>query len=219
MPLRFTLSALLVILTLPRALFAQQDAPPATTENAPAAAAAPDMEALYKKFAEKMSGAKLIGNFTVDRALDRLISEEYTIVKAEKIPRGDYWLITARIKYGKNDVTIPMPLEVKWADKTPVITLDEVTIPGLGTFSARVVIHGDRYAGTWQHGDKGGHLFGKIERADMETPAAEEKTSEEKAAAKSADVAPQPKTEEAAPKAPLPAAGSPPAPKSPDAPK
>jgi hypothetical protein len=63
---------------------------------------------------------------------------------------------------------------VRWAGDTPVIALDRVTIPALGTFSARVVLDESRYAGTWSHDEKGGHLFGVIERlpeADAETPA------------------------------------------------
>jgi hypothetical protein len=34
----------------------------------------------------------------------------------------------------------------------------------LGTFDARVVIHDQKYAGTWKHGEVGGHLFGTIEK-------------------------------------------------------
>jgi hypothetical protein len=45
-----------------------------------------------------------------------------------------------------------------------VITVDSVKIPGLGTFSARVLLDGARYAGTWSHDEKGGHLFGMIDR-------------------------------------------------------
>jgi hypothetical protein len=56
-------------------------------------------------------------------------------------------------------------LDVKWAANTPVITLDELTIPVLGTFSARVVLHDNKYAGTWRHDAVGGHLFGVIEKA------------------------------------------------------
>ena len=78
--------------------------------------------------------------------------------------QGDYWIFNARIKYGKTDITLPMPLQVKWAEGKPVIYLDNVTIPGLGTFSSYTVIDGDKYAGTWQHGDVGGHMFGIIER-------------------------------------------------------
>jgi hypothetical protein len=58
-----------------------------------------------------------------------------------------------------------MPLEIKWAGDTPIITLTNMAIPGLGTFTARVLIYDNRYAGTWQHGPVGGNLFGKIEKA------------------------------------------------------
>ncbi|MAZ94973.1 MAG: hypothetical protein CMJ73_02900, partial [Planctomycetaceae bacterium] len=93
-----------------------------------------------------------------------LTKEEYTITKVEKMEDGDYWKIHARIKYGNQDVTLPLPLEVKWAGNTPVITLDNVLIPLLGTFSARVVIINGKYAGTWTHGKNGGHLFGTIKK-------------------------------------------------------
>lgn len=121
-------------------------------------------KALLDKFQRLLTGAKMIGMFTVDgRPLDKLSAEEYEIQKAEKQDDGDLWLITARIKYGEKDYTVPVGVEVKWAGTTPVITLDKITIPGFGTFSARVLFHGDRYAGTWQHDAKGGHMFGKIE--------------------------------------------------------
>ena len=45
-----------------------------------------------------------------------------------------------------------------------MITLTDFTVPGLGTFSARVVIYRNKYAGTWSHGEVGGHLFGTIEK-------------------------------------------------------
>ena len=76
--------------------------------------------------------------------------------------QGDLWVFTARIKYGKRDVTLPMPIPVKWVGDTPVISLDKLTLPGLGTFSAHVVIDGKKYAGTWSHGKVGGHMFGTI---------------------------------------------------------
>jgi hypothetical protein len=62
-------------------------------------------------------------------------------------------------------VDLTVPVQVKWAGNTPVITVDSVTIPGLGTFSARVLLDGARYAPTWSHDEKGGHLFGVIERS------------------------------------------------------
>jgi hypothetical protein len=57
---------------------------------------------------------------------------------------------------------IPLPLPIEWAGNTPVIVVDDVTIPGMGTFSARVMFFADHYAGYWKHGDHGGHLFGVV---------------------------------------------------------
>ena len=76
---------------------------------------------------------------------------------------GELWLITSRIRYGDVDATVPVPVVVKWAGSTPVITLDEITLPGMGTFSARVLFHSNRYAGTWQHDQVGGLMFGRVE--------------------------------------------------------
>lgn len=119
---------------------------------------------LHAKFKSLFTGARLKGQFTIDgKPMSQLKEEAYEISKVEKLPEGDKWAITARIKYGKYDLTVPVPLDVKWAGETPVLTLDNLTIPTMGTFSARVVLHQDKYAGTWQHDSVGGHLFGMIE--------------------------------------------------------
>jgi hypothetical protein len=44
------------------------------------------------------------------------------------------------------------------------MSLTDLTIPGVGTFTSRVMFYGDRYAGTWQHGDHGGLFWGTIEK-------------------------------------------------------
>jgi hypothetical protein len=139
--------------------------------------APPDQAALHQLWSRKLTGTAWIGRFTILGADDdqhKLHDERYEILRVEKLPHGDLWLFQARIKYAEHDVTLPVPLAIKWAGSTPVITLDHVTLPGLGTFDARVVIDDDKYAGTWQHDDVGGHLFGRIEKlsptADQEDP-------------------------------------------------
>jgi hypothetical protein len=133
-------------------------------------AADDDKAARYKKLEALLTGAKLTGNFTITgKAMKDLPAEEYTIHSAEKAEEGEFWLLKASMKYGGKDTPpIPMPIEILWAGKTPVMTLDNLTLPGLGTFSARVVLHDDKYAGTWQHDKVGGHLFGTISRAKDE---------------------------------------------------
>lgn len=121
---------------------------------------------LYAKLEKRLTGTKWIGNFTqTGKDLDELTTEEYQILSAKKLDEGEYWSLIVRIKYGKNDMTLPLPpVEILWAGRTPVITIDRLMIPLLGTFDARVIIRGDKYAGTWNHDKVGGHLFGTIEK-------------------------------------------------------
>ena len=85
----------------------------------------PSREELIKKLEADLTNVKLIGRFTVAGREDREPKpEEYTITSTMKLPEADMWLIKARIKYGDKDTTVPMPLEIKWAGDTPVITLD-----------------------------------------------------------------------------------------------
>ena len=126
-----------------------------------------DREALEQQFAEKLSGAALVGSFTVVGKDDGapLKPERYEIAKVSKL-RDDYWVFNARLRYRQVDITLPITLKVFWAGDTPVISLTDMTIPGRGsdTFTARVLFYGDRYVGTWQHGKAGGHMFVTIEK-------------------------------------------------------
>jgi hypothetical protein len=143
---------------------------PAAEPAKDAAQPKPTAEELHKKLAAELTNVKLIGSFTVSgKESEAPKDEEYTITSALKLPEPDLWLLKARIKYGKTDQTVPIPLEIKWAGDTPVITLTNLEIPGLGTFTSRVVIYDGRYAGTWQHGDVGGHLFGRIEKLPQDS--------------------------------------------------
>ena len=116
-----------------------------------------------QRFQEMLSDVTLTGHFTITGEADSstLREEKYTIVKVTKM-RDDYWLFLARIQYGGRDVTAPLPLEVKWADDTPIITLTDLELPNLGTFTARVIIYRGQYAGTWSSDKHGGHMFGII---------------------------------------------------------
>jgi hypothetical protein len=124
-------------------------------------------EALEKKFSESLSGSVLIGSFT-DTSKGQaatLREEKYTISSITKVA-GDIWLFNVRIQYGDHDGTVALPLPVKWADDTPMVSLTKFPVPGFGTFTARVIFYEGHYAGYWSGGDHGGHLFGRIEKAE-----------------------------------------------------
>jgi len=131
--------------------------------------AADPTAALHDKLAKYLTGTKWTGQFTVT-GKEETSTEHYEILSAEKNEVGDFWNLVARIKYGQHDQTVVLPpIEIKFAGKTPVITIDKIRFPGFGTFDARVVIRQGKYAGTWAHSDgKGGHMFGTIERMDPE---------------------------------------------------
>ena len=122
------------------------------------------LQAKFASFREKMQGVRFSGFFTMTGKEVPPMEETYEIQSVQKFGEEDLWIFTARVKYGKKDVVLPMPLPVKWVGEVPVITMKDLAIPGLGTFSAHVVIDGDKYAGTWAHGKVGGHLYGTIEK-------------------------------------------------------
>ena len=118
-------------------------------------------------FSKSMSHCVLVGSFTVDDKESDAIprAERYEIESVTKASES-LWIFMTRVKYGTLDTKLPVTVPVEWAGDTPMVTLTNANLPGLGEgFSARVLFYQDRYAGTWQHGAAGGHMFGKIEHA------------------------------------------------------
>ena len=121
----------------------------------------PDLE---RQFAERMKNVAMVGAFTVAGREDRPPrTDRYDISSVEKVG-NDRWRFNVRMRHDDFDVSLPVAVTMKWLDDTPMIMMTDTAIPTLGTFSVRVFFYGDRYAGTWQHGEVGGHLFGRIER-------------------------------------------------------
>ena len=75
---------------------------------------------------------------------------------------------------GETDLKLPITLPVKWADDTPMVSLTDQPIPGLGTFTARVLFFRGQYAGTWSGADHGGHLFGDIVKQEPDESESDE---------------------------------------------
>ena len=90
--------------------------------------------------------------------------EQYAVSRLERDAEGR-WVFNVSMSYAAQQHTMPVPVTIEWAGDTPMITMTEQTIPGLGTFSARVLLYDGLYAGTWKHGQFGGHMWGKIEPA------------------------------------------------------
>lgn len=137
--------------------------PGGADKTAAPAKAAPSQAELEEKFISALTRATLSGRWCVikDGQLTPEKDEKYTIVGVTRLA-GDNWLINARLKYGEREIIAPIPAQVKWAGDTAVICVTDLTIPRGGTYTARVLIFGNTYAGTWSGQDHGGLLNGII---------------------------------------------------------
>ena len=135
-----------------------------------------EQQALEQTFEESMRGAVLDGQFTLlpldpenaspgEGDAPKLRAERYEIEKVVK-RSGDIWTFHARIVFGETDVTLPVPVRLTWAGDTPIVSVTDLGLPGMRSYTARVAFYRDSYAGMWWGGKYGGHLFGRITRGD-----------------------------------------------------
>lgn len=133
------------------------------TETAAPAKSKATQEELETKFKTTMTKCIMAGRWcsVKDGEMGPEKEDKYTIQSVGKVS-GDDWVITTRIQYGKRDIVAPIPIKVKWAGDTAVIIVDNVPVPGGGVYSARVMVFGNTYSGSWTGGDHGGLLNGVI---------------------------------------------------------
>ena len=118
---------------------------------------------LEREFTERMQDVVLVGHFTIKEREDQGGNpERYEIARLTKVGDGR-WRFDARLTYANIDVTLPVTVPLVWAGDTPMVSITDFTIPRLGTFTARVFFYEDRYAGSWEHGEHGGLMYGYIE--------------------------------------------------------
>jgi hypothetical protein len=118
---------------------------------------------LERNFKDTLTNSKFAGYWRLrrDGQLTEAKKETYTIKNITKVTANS-WIIEATIQYGTKNVTVPVPVQVEWADDTPVISVTRLGIPGLGTYSARVLVYDNCYSGVWSGPDYGGLLSGVI---------------------------------------------------------
>lgn len=178
----------LIVSALGSPLTAQDEKKPeAAPEKKEAAPAKIDRAKFEALFAEKLTGATLVGSFTIsDAPANQLPKPDRYMLRSVSKVKDDYYLFV----YNHQGIPIPLTLKVLWAGDTPVLVLDDLTIAGMGTFSARLMFHlqADMYAGTWQHGKKGGLMYGRIIPAPKkQVPAPTKKKEREPEAEAAAD--------------------------------
>ena len=118
---------------------------------------------LERAFAERMQNVALEGHFTFEGRESRDGNPElYEISSVTKLD-GDRWRFNVHMVFGSVDVELPVVVPIVWAGDTPMVSITDFAIPGLGDeYGARVIFYDERYAGTWNHGQYGGMMYGTI---------------------------------------------------------
>jgi len=129
------------------------------------------MTELESEFTGRMRDVSLVGSFTVAGREDRQPrADRYDIESVERVG-DDLWRFNVSMTCcGLDGATVPIVVPLTWVGDTPMIMMTDTSLPGLGTFTARVFFYGDRYAGTWQGGAVGGHMSGRIEPRSQNEP-------------------------------------------------
>lgn len=116
-----------------------------------------------RAFTERMRNVELVGSFTTDGREDRTPSpDRYGVSSVEKVG-DDLWRFNASMDCCGINGDIPVVVPLRWVGDTPMIMMTDTSLPGVGTFTVRLFFYEDRYAGTWQHGERGGLMYGRIE--------------------------------------------------------
>src|SRR5579863_1154840 len=83
---------------------------------------------LDQQFREMMTGAVLVGHSTLMDREGISGEERYSIDGVSKIG-SETWLFRTRMKLGSRELPLPIPVVIKWAGDTPVITLTDLSVP------------------------------------------------------------------------------------------
>ena len=138
---------------------------------------APSQEALEAKFQKMLTKAFLSGRWSpIDNAElgQEKKEDKYEIVSASKI-KDDQWVINAKMRYGKNEMVLPITVQVKWSGDTPVIIVNNLSMGGGRSYSARVLFYDGTYAGSWNSSTGyGGVLYGTVDHESKPAPKPEE---------------------------------------------
>ena len=121
-----------------------------------------------RQFIERMHDVTMVGSSTAagkEGAAPH--ASRYGISSVEKVGEGQ-WRFNVVMHCCGVDGAIPVVVPMQWNGDTPMVTLTDATLPGLGTFTVRVLFYGDRYAGIWQHGTAGGSMSGRIENSRVD---------------------------------------------------
>ena len=133
------------------------DAPPL-----PPATPVPDQATLDKEFEKTMSGATLSGSFTVDGRQDA--AAQGREVHHHESEQASRWVLAVSeshsIRQARCQPGASAGSKMGWRHARH--HAHRLHRAGFGKFTCRIMIYDDQYVGTWNGGDHGGKMFGRV---------------------------------------------------------
>ena len=123
--------------------------------------ARPTLDEHEASFTARMQDVALVGAFTRSDENSPPTPERYVVKSVEKVG-PDLWRFNSVMNCCGFEGSLPVTIPMQFINGTPTIVMDGTHIPGLGTFSVRLLFDGDSYAGTWRHGPREGSMSGRI---------------------------------------------------------
>ena len=153
------------------------DAPPATpvakpttTKPAGAPTGIKDQATLDRELSAMLTNVRLVGGYNANDIDGDKKNDGYTILSAKR-GEGDEWIIVAQVDYKGVGLPIELKIPVIWAGDTPILTMTNHKIMGMGSFTVRLMFFDNQYAGTWSSPRHGGQMWGRIEKIVTPRPA------------------------------------------------
>lgn len=121
-------------------------------------------------FERLLSGATLSGMLSAAGG-EESRAAAVLVQRLERTDAPHEWLLHVVVTPGGNGVECQVKCDVHWAGSTPVATVHEAEIPGIGTVNAKVLFHNCLFTGTWLHAGRKGQMWGEVVTcAPDETP-------------------------------------------------
>ena len=119
------------------------------------------MSLFHTSLKRLLSGATLSGFLSAEGS-PQPRPASLQIKRLEKSAGPHDWTFQVALQAAGNTEECPLTADVHWAGSTPVISIHEVNIPGVGTVSAKLLINNWLFAGIWVHNDKRGQVWGEV---------------------------------------------------------
>ncbi len=119
------------------------------------------MSQFHTSLKRLLSGATLSGFLSAEGSPEpRPVTLDIKRLDKSRGPHD--WQLHVAIQAVENTVECDLAVDVQWAGSTPVISLHEASIPGVGTVNAKILINNCLFAGTWVHEGIRGEVWGEV---------------------------------------------------------